>query len=343
MKCKIVLLIIATVLAISCKQSSSSKESLRVVKCSEVVMADNYNTATQFPGKVVAACDVNLSFRVAGVIDRVPVKEGDYIAKGEVVALMDKRDYELQLEATQAEYDAIKGEVERVLELYKKESVTDNDYEKAVSGLKRITAKLESHKNALKDTELRAPFSGRVQKVMFNRGEAVSAGMPIVSFISTDSPEVIINLPAANYIKRNDILSAEAKIDLFPGMSFPLTLIGTAPKANLNQLHATHFLIKAVGDTIPTPGMSVIATLEYKSDYADMMCVPFSAVVESNGTVYVWIIKEGKATKRVVSVKEVKSNGTAFIVGDVVAGDSIVVAGVNSIKEGQQLSVMPIK
>lgn len=342
MKCKIVLLIIASVLVISCKQGSSSKESLRMVKCSEVAVAENYNTTVQFPGKVVAACDVNLSFRVAGIIDRVVVNEGDYVAKGDVIALMDKRDYELQLTATQAEYDAVKGEVDRVVELYKKESVTDNDYEKAVNGLKRIEAKLESHKNALNDTELRAPFSGRVQKKMFNRGEAVSAGMPIVSFISTESPEVIINLPAANYIKRNDILSAEAKIDLYPNVAFPLTLIGTAPKANLNQLHATHFLIKGVGDILPTPGMSVMATLEYKSEFTEMMSVPFSAVVESNGNSYVWIVKEGKVERREVTIKEIKTDGTAFIVGSVSVGESVVVAGVNSIKEGQLVSVMPI-
>ena len=39
-----------------------------------------------------------------------------------------------------------------------------NDYDKAVAGIKQITAKYNAHKNALADTRLTAPFDGYIQK-----------------------------------------------------------------------------------------------------------------------------------------------------------------------------------
>lgn len=65
---------------------------------------------------------------------------------------------------TEAEFRQVKGEAERVIELYNRKSVPVNDYEKAVYGLRQITAKYNAHRNALEDTRLLAPFDGIFKK-----------------------------------------------------------------------------------------------------------------------------------------------------------------------------------
>ena len=78
----------------------------------------NYENELQvtYPGRVKAAADVDLAFRVAGPIIRIPVQVGSFVRKGEVIAEIDPRDYELQYKATEAEYKQIKSEAERVIE-----------------------------------------------------------------------------------------------------------------------------------------------------------------------------------------------------------------------------------
>ena len=78
-----------------------------------------------YPGRVKAAADVDLAFRVAGPIIRIPVQVGSFVRKGEVIAEIDPRDYELQYKATEAEYKQIKSEAERVIELYNRKSVPE--------------------------------------------------------------------------------------------------------------------------------------------------------------------------------------------------------------------------
>jgi len=111
-------------------QREQQKETIRTVK---VASAENYGevkTAT-FPGKVKPASEVNLAFRISGPIAKIHVREGQFVRKGELLAEMDQRDYQLQLAATEAEYTQIKAEAERVIKLYEKQSVSENDYDKA--------------------------------------------------------------------------------------------------------------------------------------------------------------------------------------------------------------------
>ncbi|MFI3262967.1 MAG: efflux RND transporter periplasmic adaptor subunit [Rikenellaceae bacterium] len=322
---------------VSCAETSVTKESVLKVKCEEVKASCEQVDFSTYPGKVSSAADVNLSFRVAGVIDRVVVKEGDYVRNGQVVAYMDDRDYKLQLEATQAEYDGIKAEVDRIVALYEEQSVTANDYDKAVNGLKQITAKLAAHTNALEDTFLKAPFDGYIQKVNFDKGEAVSAGMPIIFYVSAAAPEIILNVPVTEYLKRDKFVSATATVNSNQDEVFTLERIGITHKANLNQLYELRLRVKPENGVYPSLGMSAMVTLNYGSPENGTLAIPFAAVVEQEGSSSVWRLSNGTVSLVAIDVCEIKSNGTVIVKGGISKGDIVVTAGVRSLKEGQRV------
>ena len=152
-----VLLLMLPVLLTGCRHGSLPKEVVRTVKLTEATGCEGERSIS-FPGKLKASSEANLAFRINGPIAEIPVTVGQQIRKGETVARMDSRDYALQLAATEAEYKQVKAEAERVIRLYEKQSVSENDYDKAVSGLQQITAKYNAHRNALADTRLTAPY-----------------------------------------------------------------------------------------------------------------------------------------------------------------------------------------
>ena len=90
------------------------------------------------------------------------VNDGTYVRKGQLLAELDPTDYQVQLDATEAEYKQIKAEAERVMALYKDNGTTPSANDKAVYGLKQITAKYRHHKDQLGYTRLYAPFSGYI-------------------------------------------------------------------------------------------------------------------------------------------------------------------------------------
>lgn len=346
MKIRLAGFVFMALTVVGCGATPEADRSIRKVKVVEVHSSaeSGVNLATTkmpYPAKVISAAEVNRSFRVAGVIESVTVREGQFVREGEVIATLDPRDYATQLSATQAEYDAIKAEVDRVVKLYAEQSVTANDNDKAVNGLKQITAKLEAHTNALTDTKLTAPFDGYIQRINFDRGEAVAAGMAIVSIISAEAPELIIYIPANEYIKRDKLHSATATIELYGDTIFNLKHIGTTHKANLNQLYEARFEITPQGDITPSAGMTAMVQLHYNTPLNESVNIPFSAVVEREGESYVWLIEGGKATLRKVTVSEIGRDGEALIVSGLSGGEVVIAAGVNSLKEGQMVEALP--
>ena len=221
------------VLLASCNQRVQNIENKPAVKIDTVLSADK-QTALQFPGRVKAAQDISLAFRVSGTIQRMYVNDGAYVRKGQLLAELDPTDYQIQLDAAEAEYQRVKAEAERVMALYK-ENVTTPD----------------------------ANDSGYVQKRLFDSHETVAAGMPVVSVISEGTPEVEINLPAVEYIRRRQFTRYYCTFDVYPQQRYVLDLISVTPKANANQLYTMRLQLKS-GDkqAVPSPGMNTMVTIE---------------------------------------------------------------------------------
>ncbi len=201
-----ILLFILALLWGCVSNNSEQNKIMRMVKIESVQQADSL-TVKSYSGIIKGANELNLSFRVAGPIQKILVKEGDYVKQGQLLAQMDTRDYEVQLQAAEAQYEQVKGEADRVIELYKRESITENDYDKAVSGLKMMRAKLKNAKDQMDDTQLRAPVSGYIQKVNFIENELIDAGMPVFSIIDVGYYQVEVEIPVSLYIERASILS----------------------------------------------------------------------------------------------------------------------------------------
>ena len=106
------------VLLTSCGQRVQNTDSKPAVKIDTVLSADR-QIALQFPGRVKAAQDISLSFRVSGTIQYMHVNDGAYVRKGQLLAELDPTDYQIQLDATEAEYQSVKAEAERVMALYR--------------------------------------------------------------------------------------------------------------------------------------------------------------------------------------------------------------------------------
>lgn len=296
-----------------------------------------------YPGKVIPREDVNVAFRVAGPIAKVNVRQGQKVKKGDVLAEMDDRDYKIQLSATEAEYLQIKAEAERVIALADRNSATKNDRDKAEYGLQQITAKYNAHKNALADTKLRAPFDGYIQKVNFSAGETVSAGLPIISMISGDAPEVEISMPSEDFIKRDKFNQFHCTLEVYPGKNFPVRLINITKKANLNQLFTARFAFNTdeMESQAPYAGMSATVYIDYDYGTDSFVSIPVGAVFEENGQSMVWILESDNTVhQRVVKIVEVKRDGSVYLSYGVKEGERVVTAGVHSLTAGQKVEVL---
>jgi multidrug efflux system membrane fusion protein len=335
---------ISLILLTSCAQRAKETKDYQTVKIDTVISADE-QTFLQYPGKVKAAQDISLSFRVSGTINKIYVEDGTRVHEGQLLAELDPTDYQVQLDATEAEYQQVKAEAERVIALYKENGTTPNANDKAVYGLKQITAKYKHHKDQLAYTRLYAPFNGYVQKRLFEAHETVGVGMPIISMISAGTPEVEINLPAAEYIRREQFSRYHCTFDIYPGQTYPLKLISVTPKANANQLYTMRLQLMPDHKPVPSPGMNTMVTIYCDTDQANTLSVPTNAILQKNEKSYVFVYNPSEQTvhSREVSPFRLLNNGRSLITSDQLKpGEQIVSSGIHHIKDGDTVKPLPL-
>ena len=334
----------------SCGQQEKAQVGPSLVRLCAVQSVSEAEHAS-YPGRTRASQTSNVAFRVSGTLEKVNVKEGQAVREGQVLAVIDDRDYRVQLSAVEAEYQQTKGDCERIIGLYQDGSTTEQNYDKARYGLEQITAKYQHAKDQLADCQLKAPFNGYVQKVMHESHETVAAGMPVLTMFCSEGVEIAINLPAAEYLRAAEFDSYTASFDVLPGVVFPLRLLSIAQRANANQLFEARFLIDSrsvnAGDLKKiTPGMTSIVDIRYKESGEVPVIVPAGSVFHENGQTFVFVYKSagdnvGTVHKTPVSVLSLRSDGGMLVRQGVTQGQQIVESGVHFLTDGQTVRPNP--
>ena len=327
----------------SCGEQTKDKNKIKTVK-TDTVRTEGSQTLLQYPGKVKAAEDVSLAFRVSGTIRKIYVQDGQAVKTGQLLAELDPTDYQIQLDATEAQYKQVKSEAERVIALYNDGGTTPVAYDKAVYGLKQITALYEHHKDELSYTKLYAPFCGFVQKHLFESHETVGAGMPVLQLVGQGTPEVEINLPAAEYIRREQFDNYQCTFDIYPGKVYPLKLIGITHKANSNQLYTMRLRLETEGLPVPSAGMNTMVSILLNDGESNELMVSSNALLQENGRscVFVYHPETGTVQSEEVSILRLTGDGHSIIASpSLKPGNIVVTAGVHSIRNGEKVKPMP--
>lgn len=345
MNIKVTYLLAATCLTMAACQSTE-KEAEEEVQYVKTVQAQRISGAAElsYPGKTKSSEEINVAFRVSGPIQRVFVKEGQFVRKGQLIAQMDPRDYEVQLSATQAEYEQIKADAERVIALYQEDGTTASAYDHARYGLQQITEKLAHHKNQLADTRLYAPISGYIQSKFHESGETVSAGMPVVAMFNAGDVEIEVYVPASDYARQNDLLTASCSFEVTPGKTYPLEIVRVSKEANASQLFAARLRIKGDYDHQKvTPGMSTMVYVTYNAqNETSGVVVPTTAIdrQDDQSSVFVLDNASGTVKRRNVKTGRIDLNGNIQVLEGLDAGETVVSAGVRFITDGQKVKQM---
>lgn len=325
----------------SCGNGRTEKQDVASVHLSKV-KGSGITSVQEFPGRVEAAEEVGMAFKVSGTLVSVRVEEGSRVSRGQLVAEIDPRDYQVQLDAAEAEYMKVKAEAGRVIALYADSVSTADAYDKARYGLQQITAKYNNARNQLADTKIYAPFDGYVQKRLYDPPTVIAAGMPVVTIVSGGRQEIEINIPASTYMKRDKIVSLQASFDFLPDRKIPLRMISIAPKANASQLYTVRLAMPQDMSPRPSPGMNTMVSMAISGTTDRFTEIPSSALFKKGGKSCVWVYDEkgGTISQRTVSVKQLHTNGTAIITQGLSEGELVVAAGVHKLTDKQKVKPM---
>ena len=339
------------------------QQAMRIPK--EVVVdnphIEEVNISAESTGRVEAKYSVDLVARVPGFLMKKYFNEGDFVKKGQLLFQIDPREYQLEVNNSQAtvnQYSALlknaQQELNRANALVKEDLISRSDVDQSLATRNQNKAlldaarqQLELAKVNLSYTSVKSPIDGRIGKVNITEGNYVTANSGgLVNVSSVNPVYVSFSLKSDEFVK---LLKAsdqfkDVKVQVqFSGGSW-YDKIGTVNFIdNKIDKNSGSVEMRATFDNskmwlIPGDYMKVKLTAPKKVKF---VTIPQSCTKgDAMSGYYVWVVEDNKAVRKDIKVSDNINNNWVVNEG-LLLSDKVVISGIQSImSEGQKLKII---
>jgi multidrug efflux system membrane fusion protein len=338
-----------------CKaETAISQEPVRPVKVAIVEAAPEARTLT-YSGVVRPRIESALGFRVTGKMTERSVNVGDTVAVDQPIARLDETDLKLAenaaraaVEAARSRRDVAADNLERAKVLLPKAVISQaaydtrrNEVDAAAASLESAEAQLRQAVNTVSYTTLRADKAGIVTAVHAEPGQVVTAGQPIITLAEAGETEIAVAVPEQD---AGDLkIGQGAKVTLWAGprlgVDGRIREIGGQADP-VSRTYAVRISVAAPPQAMRL-GMTATVALRLEHD-ATPLLVPLTALTETTGNAAVFVVDQSKKVvqRTIVALAGTSEDGVRIASG-LNAGDMVVTAGVQFLRDGMRVRLLP--
>jgi RND family efflux transporter MFP subunit len=286
-------------------------------------------------GVVEARTTVDVAFQVPGKVVAVGPDEGDVVREGQPLAELDPTDYRLAVEQSAALAEHAAAERDRYRPLLAAGSVAPNDLQRMESAARQSAAAAALARKRLSDARLLSPISGVVARRAVERGSTVGAGQSAFTLVDLDAVKVRIGVPEADVDMLRTGQAATVRLPALPEATFSgrVTSVGVTADPT-TRTYAVEISVPNAGHRLKA-GMVAEATVE-GNRRTTAITVPATALVrdpEGATLLYLLDTSTSRVHGRRVTLGTTRGE-TVEIASGLAAGDLVVVAGQQRVREG---------
>ncbi|SHH64646.1 efflux RND transporter periplasmic adaptor subunit [Marivita hallyeonensis] len=327
----------------------------------EFVTTSTMSETVSVFGEVVAGRQSAVAARVAGLAQTVPIRVGDHVEQGDVLARLDTELLEIELSqaeaqiaiaeagiaVSQARLDRAEKAFRRAETLRENSTIAEaqleeraSDFAEARGAFEEAQARIKASETALSEVRyrlenavIRAPFEAIILDVATEVGQFISAGSQVATLIDTAALEIEASVPArfVNALRADQTVTATTDVgetvELSMRAILPTEFSATRTRPVRFELIEPNAAI-AVGQTV-TLDVPISAPREVTT-------VPKDALVQAQGGWSVFLNQDGKATPRTIEIGAALDNAFEVISG-LAPGDEVVVRGNERLRPGQDI------
>lgn len=269
----------------------------------------------------VTGAEINVGSRVSGIVKNLPVKVGDTVQAGDLLAQLDSTPFEALMQQAAADVDLSKAELAlaeselaRQQNLSAKGYSSETDLQQAIRDINVARAKLALNVAKLRSaeidfgyTKIAAPIKGVIAEVTTREGETVAADFAAPKFVSIVDLD---RLEVQAFVDETDIgrvfvgQSARFEVDTYSDREFQARVTAINPKAELQNSVVNYIVVldfEGQEGSILRPEMTAHVRLELEARN-NVLTAPRSALRRQNGKQIILVERDGDWTEQPVRI-----------------------------------------
>ncbi|MCE7058489.1 efflux RND transporter periplasmic adaptor subunit [Dyadobacter sp. CY343] len=287
-------------------------------------------------GTVLPNEEVNLMAETSGRLVKLNIQEGAAITKGQLIAKINDRELQAQLQKVAYNQDLSKKIEARQKKLLNVEAINLEEYDVTSNNIKLLEAEKEVIEAQLEKTEIRAPFSGRIGLKYISEGAYLAPGTPIVTIVQSNPIKIDFTVPEkySPNIRVGNIV--KFSLDGDPA-TYSAKILAVDPKVDesLRTLRVRAVAQNPRNRFVPGMFVKILANLD--ANKAAMM-IPTEAIVPVLKGKKVFVVKNGKAQEVMVTTG-LRTDKKIQITDGLQVGDSLITSGIIAIKPNTAVKV----
>jgi HlyD family secretion protein len=217
-------------------------------------------------------------------------------------------------------------------------------YDSAVQGARNLRASIRAFEAAMKlagrqlrDTDIRAPFDGYVEKRLVNLGELVKAQMPVMAVVRLDPLKVTAELPERMVPWITEGRPVELRVDAYRDRTFTGTVTRISPVVNAATRAFPFEAALPNADAALKPGTFARVHVE-SGKVDDVLTLPYAALQYRYGVNRVFVVKGDRLSQRELQIGE-RLGDRVEIAGGVTEGEPVAITDVDTLSDGALVAV----
>ncbi|MBD5355390.1 MAG: efflux RND transporter periplasmic adaptor subunit [Bacteroides sp.] len=330
--------VICAMFLTACSAKEKQQDEVAPIRVTtSVVTNSSVNTGKMYSGVIEESSGTALSFKVPGTIMSLSVTEGQRVAKGQLIGVLDGASLQSNYEIAKAALATAQDTYDRMKQLHDANSIPEMKWVEVQNALKSAQSACDITKNTLGDTHLYAPFSGIVSEKYADVGATATPGVPVVKLVEISPVKASISVPENKIGEFQKGSLANITVNASGNISVDGTLTEKGVAADpLSRTYSVKFTASNPDGKL-LPGMLCNVSLK-SPESKDAIVIPIGAVLlDHNNQSFVWTVKNGKAEKRLLTLGEYIADGVVVTSG-LSDGDEIITTGQQKVSNGMSVT-----
>lgn len=289
-------------------------------------------------GTISATEELMVLSETQGKVKKIHKNVGDRVQKNEVIVEVDDEIIAANVLVAEANWEQQKKDIERMERLAEGNAIARHDLEQARIGLKKAEADLITARKALRDTKIKAPISGTINKRLVEYGQFVAGGMPVCEIVNTSKLKIWVKIPEKDIFKLAKGQLVTITIPSLPGKAFSGKINSIGEKAdNTMKFDAEVVMDNYSGDQHLKAGLFSEVLIPVEA--SETLLIQKTAITGSMKNPSVFVIEGDNAVKKEIMINE-SDEKFVEVVNGLKKEDRVVVSGQLNLNDGDRVKII---